>query len=89
MSCYWTRRWNDVKEFFVVAEYFEKAIRPVPVSLGAESSNSEGQEYSRIQEGCRIGFMNVDPVSDHNALGPGTPGCGQKHLWLVVSSMVT
>jgi hypothetical protein len=70
---------NDVNESFVVVEYFEKAISPVTIVLGAESSDSEKQEYSRIQEGCRIGFMDVDPVSDHNALGPGTPGCGHKH----------
>jgi hypothetical protein len=76
---------NDAKEFFVVIEYFDKAIRPVPVVLGAESPDSEGQEYSRIQEGCRIGFMNVDPVSDHNALGPGTPGCGHKHPFSIAS----
>ena len=70
---------NGASELYIVVEYCETAINPVPVTLGAEYSEQENHECSWIQEGCRIGFMDVDPGSDHDGMGPGTSGCGRRH----------
>ena len=61
------------RELYLVAEYCETEGNPVPIFPGTEFANT------RIHEECRVYIMDIDPNSNHDGIGPGTPGCGSPH----------
>jgi hypothetical protein len=65
-------------EFFVVVEYFETELDPVPAP-STEGSTDSAVMNSRAEEGCRVYIANTDPNLKHDGIGPGTAGCGLPH----------
>ncbi|NJD54989.1 MAG: hypothetical protein FIA94_01135 [Nitrospirae bacterium] len=70
---------------FVVVEYSETRISPVPVFLSAEDPAGEALAFTRILEGFRIDIVDIDPTTDHRGQGAGTPGCGCDHPVCIAS----
>jgi hypothetical protein len=69
---------RNLRMHFVVLEYAETAISPVPNVLEALGV-SEQLSFARIREGFRVDVVDLDPASGHRGKGPGTPGCGCLH----------
>ena len=70
---------KDIEECFVTVQFIETLVDLVPtISSPAEVSDSD-QAYSRIEEGCQIELADADTNSNHDAMEPGTPGCGSLH----------
>ena len=69
---------TNLRMHFVVLEYAETAISPVPIVSGAPGV-AEEVSFTRIQEGFRVDIVDLDPTSGHRGKGPGTPGCGCLH----------
>ena len=65
-------------EFFIVLEYRETEVNPVP-SAGTTGSTDPAINNSRVQEDCRVYIANADPNLKHDGIGPGTAGCGSAH----------
>ncbi len=66
-------------KLYVVVQYFELEVCPVPTLCASSSGAEEKLAYSRIQEACRVFITDGDPSSRHEGIGPGTPGCGRSH----------
>ena len=66
-------------EFYVVVEYREIEVGPVPIAPDTGGSTEPALNNSRIQEDCHVYIANVDPNSKHDGIGPGTAGCGRAH----------
>ena len=66
-------------EFYVVIEYREIEVFPVPIAPDTGGSTEPALNNSRIQEDCHVYIANVDPNSKHDGIGPGTAGCGRAH----------
>lgn len=64
-------------KFYVVVEYRETGIDPVPAL--SDGSSDPVINNSRIREDCRVYITNVDPNANHAGIGPGTAGCGAVH----------
>lgn len=69
---------KKLRMHFVVLEYAETAISPVPIVSEAPGV-AEEVFFARIQEGFRVDIVDSDPTSGHPSKGPGTPGCGCLH----------
>ena len=65
--------------FYVVIEYRETEVNPVPSASGTGGSTDPAINNSRIQEDCRVYITNIDPNVNHTGIGPGTAGCGTPH----------
>jgi hypothetical protein len=59
-------------ERFVVIEYAEALVSPVPTTDG-------DTQFTRIVETAKVSIVLADPDADHGNHGPGTPGCGLRH----------
>jgi hypothetical protein len=70
-------------EFYVVVEYRETEVDPVPSAPDTGSNAEPAINHSRIQEDFRVYITNVDPNSKHDGIGPGTAGCGRAHAMAV------
>ncbi len=64
---------------FVVLQYTETKISPIPTALDSAVTIVEEQTFTRIREGFLIDIVDVDPLSGHQGEGVGTPGCGSLH----------
>ncbi len=68
----------DGKRLFVLVEYCEIETGAVP-TLPEPFPDDGDHTYSRIREGCEVTLSETDPTDGHDGIGPGTPGCGQRH----------
>jgi hypothetical protein len=66
-------------EFYVVMEYFETEVSPVPSTPSTGGSAEPALNNSRVQEGFRVCISNINPNAKHTRIGPGTAGCGAAH----------
>jgi hypothetical protein len=64
---------------FIVLQYTETVISPIPNVLGAASTEAGELTCARIREGFHIDIVDHDPTPDHRGKGMGTPGCGRLH----------
>ena len=69
--------------FYVVIEYRETEVNPVPAVPGTAGSTDPAINNSRIQVDCIVYITNVDPNVNHTGIGPGTAGCGRAHAMSV------
>ena len=69
----------DGKRFYVLVGYCEIETGAVP-TLPEPFPDDGDHTYSRIREGCEVTLSETDPTEGHDGIGPGTPGCGQRHL---------
>src|SRR5258706_1287505 len=66
-------------EFYVVVEFRETEVSPVPSVPSTAGSTDPTINNSRVQEDCRVYITNVDPNVNHTCIGPGTAGYGTAH----------
>jgi hypothetical protein len=57
--------------FFVGIQYVEELAAPMP--------GVEGDQYGIVVERAEINMAPTNAAQGHAKLGPGTPGCGQRH----------
>lgn len=69
---------KDGAEAYVVAEYVESEVDPIPLMYG-DGENQDTQSFSRILEGAHCFLLEHNPIADHTGMGPGSPGCNRVH----------
>jgi len=70
---------NGPSRLYVVVEYYESTVDPVPQPLDYDCASEQGQAYAWIEEASRVYIIDVDPTLDHDEVGPGSCGCGRQH----------
>ena len=70
---------ESADRLYVVVEYYESTINPVPQLLNPDCASEQGPADAWIEEASRICITDVDPNLDHDQVGPGSGGCGRQH----------